>query len=418
MRAVYSPCIWPLEYTFNSRPKKLAPDAVTVLPGGEARHVTNLFKEFGVIFLREDPSNELIGKNMKRAAKVLWEKGNKRWAEKTLLDWHTSTKAKREAGVPVEEPNDVKVAREFLKKYADGERQPLPEWPEPEEKEAAELPKREAPPAAPSPPKKKEKPMAKKGRRVFGVIAAALLLPALAGAQELRTANVAYLYDVDSTSKTYCKLVGERGDPFAGPIPLQGRIQTSGSSTTVTEETTGDNPFEQIGAGDVLVVDKGPAGIDTVAVVTKASSASVTVNEAVDWSNGYSFKFYDLQCGTGANDGWIPVGNYSSVNGVVSFDQGDIAGLDFAMECKYGGLAGLLVQVYPGSGSGCGFGTLNTDVCTFSSTTFPNNHLAVVVANNGFEACRLALAYRTSDTSDSGTNREEVSARISVSRDR
>ncbi len=117
-------------------------------------------------------------------------------------------------------------------------------------------------------------------------------------------------------------------------------------------------------------------------------------------------------------NGWIPVGGYEVVHLAVDYEQGDLGGLDVALECRYGGLGTPRVQVYPGAASDCGFGTLNTNVCTYTSTTFPSNHIAFAIANSGFQECRAALAYRTSDTSDVGANRELVTVTVAVTRHR
>lgn len=382
--AVYSPCVEELKYGFNSRPRLLLPEAVTVLPEGEARLVVARFGEFGVCLYQNSD-----GGDIKQMAHTVWEAANRRWAEQVLLEWHRESKEQVEAGIEVPEPHDVQTARAFLKRG-----------------------RQEAPPETLA------GKVAKKLKKGAGAAAILLLLAASAASQELRTANAAYLYDVDvETTRTYCKLTGQNGDPFAAPIPVNGRIETSGSSTTVTEVASGEGPFLEVAAGDILVVDKGTGGIDKVAVTAKASSASITVHTAVDWSAGYSFRFHRLSCGTDADSGWIPVGGYDYVDLAVAFDGGDIGGLDLAFECRYGGLGTPTVQVYPGASSACGFGSLNTDICTLSTaSTIPDGQLAYRIVGNTFQECRIALAWRTSDADDTGSNREAVTATIAVSR--
>jgi hypothetical protein len=243
------------------------------------------------------------------------------------------------------------------------------------------------------------------------IFLAALLLavPVFAAENEVRSANFIYKYDVASTSTTYCVAAGIGGDPFASPIAAQGQVETSGTSTTVSAVTAADAPFTEVAAGDILVVDKGAAGVDTVVVDTRTSATSVVVNEAVDWSNGYSFRYYDVTCGTAATNGWIPVSGWDRVQMTVQFDAGDVTKLSAVWECKEPAMGAGAVRVYPGISSDCGDGTLNGTVCEFDTV---GQRLAIKVEHNAFGDCRLGVAYVTAD----GAVRDEITATLTVAR--
>ena len=180
--------------------------------------------------------------------------------------------------------------------------------------------------------------------RFRGFVLASLLASApMASAQEALSANFSHLYDLDSTTLTYCSMVGINGDPYGSPIPVQGKIKTSGSSTTVTEVVTGSNPFTEVAVGDTLYVDKGTLGLDAVIVVARTDAANVTVSSAVNWDNGgagRTFGFKKQTCGTGATNGWINVFGGLFYDITLQYDQGYLDALHARWECKAGGVTG------------------------------------------------------------------------------
>jgi hypothetical protein len=205
---------------------------------------------------------------------------------------------------------------------------------------------------------------------------------------------------------TYCTLSGQGSDPFAGPYPGRGQIETSGSSTTVTGVNAADDVFTDIGVGDVLFTRTG-AGVTSLRVVTaKASVDSITVNTAIDLTGGVNWTYKKLACGTSATDGWIDATG-DTVQLTVQYDAGDLDTLDVSWFCREAAPGSGAIRVYPGPASDCGDGTLSGTVCTFATT---GQGLAVKIPNNVFSACRVGLKYGSTD----GATREEVTATITV----
>lgn len=231
------------------------------------------------------------------------------------------------------------------------------------------------------------------------------------------TANFAHLYDVDSASLTYCVMAGQNGDPFGTPLTGTSAIKTVGTSTTVTEFTTGALPFAPLSVGDTIIVSDNAALPVTqqVVVVAKASGASITVSGSgltLTGTLGHQFRWMKQTCGTTITSGWATVSGFPVVALTVQYDQGDLDGLRVRWECKAAGIGAQPVIVYPGESSDCGIGgTLSTDRCNFA-TAGVTARLSVLVEDNPFAACRVGLAYAATDTSDAGAALEQVTATV------
>jgi hypothetical protein len=234
-------------------------------------------------------------------------------------------------------------------------------------------------------------------RRLLLALALALAsaVPGLAQSQQTAYFTIRYDVAVEQPTFTYCSMQGQRGNPWDEPIRVNIPIETAGSSTTVTAVTALTAPFTNVAVGDAIFVRLG-GGLDQTDMVTvtaRASADSITVSSAVDWSAGYVFSYLDLVCGTDTAAGWIDVSNKDTIQMTVEYAAGDMTGLDVVFECKDNGLTSAPVQVYPGPSSECGFGTLNTDVCTLVL----NDALTVKLTYNAFKQCRVGLAWRTAD---------------------
>lgn len=238
--------------------------------------------------------------------------------------------------------------------------------------------------------------------------------PLLFSAEVQKTAVFAYNFDVDSATPTYVRLRGLNGDPYGPPAVGPGTIKTVGSSTTVTENVASSNPFVDIGVGDVITVSRSTTAVDIVVVTAKASDASITVDPAVDWSAGYSWRWWDTQSGTTDNDGWIGVTGGSSVGMTVQYEQGDLDALKVRFECKGDYIGAKPVVLYPGESSDCGpGGTLNAGFCEFA-TPGVTARFSITDTAPVYSSCRIALAFKTTDTSDAGANLERVVAAVTV----
>lgn len=160
-----------------------------------------------------------------------------------------------------------------------------------------------------------------------------VLLPTCAwAAMPTKTATSVYAKDVTGTSYTYCKFLGNGGDPFGGPIPGTGRIETDGSSTTVTGETDADDPFAPITAGDLIVLTYGGVTY-TRRVATKTDADEITVDAALD-TTGAAWGWYKASCGTAATDGWLDASGMWAGTFVVDVATINATSVDYSVECR------------------------------------------------------------------------------------
>lgn len=249
-----------------------------------------------------------------------------------------------------------------------------------------------------------------------GFLGALLIGAALAQAADLSLAAATFTYrlDIDSGTTTYCRTVGQNGDPYGGSILGPGRIQTTGSATSVVASVASSAPFIDVGVGDVLVVTRTNGSQDIAVVQTKVNNDSITVDPAVNWTGGFSWRWWDLRCGTGAEDGWISVGPAQQLSLSLFYEQGDLTGgVKARWECREGVLGGQAVVVYPSEGDGCGSGTLTSGYCEFA--TAPAD-LMVKDGGPTYSSCRVGVAFVTADPGDAGANLERVTLTTSLVR--
>lgn len=203
-------------------------------------------------------------------------------------------------------------------------------------------------------------------------LALVLAMAPVVHADEANVASFFSAFDIEATSVTYFRLVGEGGNPFGPPIVGTSRIETSGSSATVTAVTVGSLPFADLDKGAVISVTKPDGTTDVRTVVAKASGDSITVGVAVDWDvdGGYNFGFKILQSGTAATDGWINVAGASEVEVVWQFDTDNLTYVEFVLE-GLDEVAGSEPQnVHPGdagTSTNCPGGTFDTGYCKYTT---------------------------------------------------
>jgi hypothetical protein len=244
-----------------------------------------------------------------------------------------------------------------------------------------------------------------------------LLLAAPASAQ-VRSANFGVRYDLDDAALTYCRVTGVGGDPYGAARQVPGKlIETSGSSTTVTAVTAGALPFADLNVNDIIFVRTSTTNVDMRVVAAKADGDGITVDTAVDWSagDGFQFTWYDTACGTAATDGWIDMSALSEDKTIeISWDQGDLAtGLLWQIECLSGGLDPKPNKVYPGDSSDCGAGALTSGQCLYAVAGVGTTATRDKIWLPEFEsACRVGILRSGNDTSDTTTNREQVSMSV------
>ena len=251
---------------------------------------------------------------------------------------------------------------------------------------------------------------------ILTMAALSLAVPALAQSPTSARADFAVRYDVDSATKTYCVLNGSNGSPFGSATRISAKVETTGSSITITAVTALSAPFTNVSIGDVLYFTVSGATVTRV-VVSNADNDTVTVDTAIDLSAGagFTFSYKEPVCGTAATFGWISVEGYSVAQMNVAYAQGDLDALDVSFECRDRSPDGNIVQVYPGAASACGFGALATNVCRFATpATLPAASLSFKLETNAFADCRVALKYQSTDTSDATTDRELVNASLDL----
>jgi hypothetical protein len=256
-------------------------------------------------------------------------------------------------------------------------------------------------------------------KKLLLVLALALSSSGVFAQGAAKDGQLALLYDVDSTSLTYCTIQGQNGGPFADPIPVGPAIKTTGSSTTVVEATASTNPFTGIVVGDVLVIKTPSAtnasAMTVVAVTAKASNASITVDTAINITGNF-FGYYHHLCGTTDADGWFSPGSASARVGLlVQYDQGDLGSLVVRWEKRAAGAGSAPTILYPGGASDCGaLGfALSTDRCEATTAGILARLEVLDDAPTGTQY-RVGVAYVTSDASDATTNREKVTIKVSV----
>jgi hypothetical protein len=228
-------------------------------------------------------------------------------------------------------------------------------------------------------------------------------------------ANFSYRKDYDSTSLTFCRLVGQNSNPRGGPIAGTARIKTVGSSVTVTAVTAGQLPFAALGVDDVILVSRpGANAADYRVIATKTDGDNITVDVAVDWSasaTGFEFRWLDDQCGTTDNDGWIETAGNGTKNVKFMLEQisGVTGGIDFDIECRGGGVeaaAGIgstptPMIVHPGASGSCAPGTSAGGFCNFTTAGKVSGRIQVAIPPwVTCDAVRVGVAIHTSDAAE------------------
>jgi len=247
---------------------------------------------------------------------------------------------------------------------------------------------------------------------------AATVMLAVPGLAADKQGNFAFGYDVASATMTYCTVTGKNGDPFdttgfkfqAPTFDIEidgaGGVTDAGTNGSFAAVEVGDTFLLRPGDGDTSVTPVVP-NVETW-VVAKASDDAITVANTTATANYRAYFYKKLACGITAEDGWISTTDFDkgTVQLSVYYEAGDVTGLDVVWECRESALGAAAVQVYPGPASDCGFGTLNTNVCTFAT---PGDALARQIIVPLFAECRMGLAFRTAD----GGTRDDVHATIS-----
>ena len=202
---------------------------------------------------------------------------------------------------------------------------------------------------------------------------------------------------VDSTY--YCTYRGISLQSIGSPYPVPYKIETSGSSTTVTAVTSTQSPFANLAAGDLIHVYTTAGGYQRRLVTAVASNISMTVDTAINLDvGGITFRYHKQDCGAGDRDGWLPLKGMGEGTFQIQFSQMTVnAGINYNVECKVDGyLAEEVIIIGP---------TNVTAALDVTGNVF-TEHWDLCRA--GFIMASDASTYDYDDASDAGTEKIHV----------
>lgn len=145
------------------------------------------------------------------------------------------------------------------------------------------------------------------------------------------------LWDVADTSLRYAVY----GDVLTG----EKFIKTAGSSTTVSENATGDAVFQGYANGDLILTKAGADGTWSSRVITDATLAptSVVVGSAITLTGGKAWSFRKWNNGTTATDGWFSVADLDQKSVHFEWVTKNATSADISIQGRVnGGLAAVL----------------------------------------------------------------------------
>lgn len=232
-----------------------------------------------------------------------------------------------------------------------------------------------------------------------------LSLANVASAQDQRVANFSYLWDLDSETVSYCKVVGQGGSPFGGAIQGVGTV----TSTSTAVEASDSTAFLSLGAGDIfLAVQSEGLTILQVASVTDGNSLTLVAAPASDFA-AVPWRWLDQQCGTGATNGWIDVSNMEGKTFTIQYEQGD-GNIDVRWECKKSYLGAQPMVVYPSQATDpCGTnGTLTSGYCRYTAANVGIANRISLVEWAPYKECRVGVKLTAADSSDATTDLEQI----------
>lgn len=236
-----------------------------------------------------------------------------------------------------------------------------------------------------------------RGIRFLSLFAALFLALSAEAAQVRGELPIIWKYDLDSTDYVYCSLSPD--------VQVASRIETSGSSATVTAVAGTGDAFANVAVGDEIVAESVLLSAPiTFTVVARASAVSITADRAVnlDVANGAVFHYRSLRCGTADTAGWFTVP--PGINTVtVSYVQGDLTGgVVYSIQTRNRGSYGVPVQA---------------DTGTIAAITPLANSASVVLGETSTE-WRVGIKVHTADPADNAANLEQIGIVLSYEYDR
>lgn len=213
------------------------------------------------------------------------------------------------------------------------------------------------------------------------IVLALVALPAVAGERTFVRNR-----DVTATSFEYCAT----SDSVAGT----GRLATAGSSATVTATGTGAQ-LRQLVAGDEIFVTRPSfpgSNVMTVdrrlVLTTPTSSTTMTLTAVADWTGGFAWRYRQVRCGSGAEDGWIATnGTLADVEwNVVTINATSIS---FQVQCRHTADSGRTANtVYPNPLNAASTNTCDSGIPTAANT-------CNVLGSTIYSECRCGFRVNT-----------------------
>ena len=244
-------------------------------------------------------------------------------------------------------------------------------------------------------------------RRFLLTLAACLAaLPALAQVNDITECRS---WDADDTGPAYCVSLGKpnasnsgtsRGGDYVTPRTAAFKVKTSGSSTTIVSNTASSGSLSFVEAGDLIsfVVDN--VRVER-AITGKTNDDSITVDEAIDLSDGYYYSFRTRVVGTTGTSGEIIVRDLKFFQLSVQVAQADIdtGTIDVTIECrhKYGSF--WVIE--------------DKSITEANAGTGKNAFLTRFFHEERWEACRVGVAIADDDADDTGVHAEVINVYLS-----
>ena len=239
-------------------------------------------------------------------------------------------------------------------------------------------------------------------KRILLTILAALTATA-AGAQNPAASKripMQILRDLDSTSYEYCALTGQGGVSTAEPREVGIRVTTASGGSTAPTSTTA-NAYLGMAVGDVLIFSVKGTREERV-IVTWTDADNVVLNRAINLhqeitgsSNGVTFAWRQLTCGTTAESGWMNVAGLPVVSFSIDIDQMNVTGnIDVRVECRDLGANLSPQQIF---------------LDAVATAGIPTGRLKRTLNWTPYAQCRVGTKLTTDDGGDLTTNAEQVS---------
>lgn len=222
-------------------------------------------------------------------------------------------------------------------------------------------------------------------------------------AGESESVTMFFHRDTDVTAVEYCSATGNSGLWSSSGKKGNGKIESAGSTTTWTSVNSQTVFNNGIAAGDYIVA-RGDGTTVQAVVVSVDSDSQITVGTAGDISagSGFTWEWWDVTCGTGADNGIYSVEGWDSVLFTYDINQLNVTGgIDLRPECRAGG-------------PGADWVVVTDDGAEDAVTAVGTGSYAVVLSEAGFQDCRFGNYIDSADDGDdSGANAEQITFTIS-----